>query len=512
MPASSSPRVALLGFSIECNRFAPPATKAHFAYFVGEDLVAEARTATPRMLPEIPGFVAAMDAVGSWTPISIAFAAAEPNGPVEHAFFAEVLDTTERRLKAALPVDAVYICAHGAALTTEEDDPDGVLFERVRQIVGPEVPIAATLDLHANVSERMVRSVDVFIGYRTNPHLDMRERGGEAAGAVREMLAGVRPQRALVRLPIVPPTVTLLTAAGPYAEMIALGQHHMSPEIMNVSAMGGFAFADAPDCGLSVVVTARRDKRAAEALAREIAELGWANRARFYPRLTSLDVAVEKALAVGRDPALPALVFADVADNPGGGGRGNTVFLLRAFYEAGVEGALLGVFYDPDLAAEAHRQGDGARFEAQFNRSETNSFSERYTVPATVVALSDGQCVGRRGIYAGMRLDLGPCAALKVGGVTVVVISHRVQCADPVFFEMMGLDIGQARSVVVKSRGHFRGGFDQFFGPEQIVEVDLPGLTSPMLHRFAWTRLPRPVIPLDEGVDWQPAPEDIGNA
>jgi len=340
----------------------------------------------------------------------------------------------------------------------------------------------------------------------------MRERGAEAAAAIREMLGGVKPQSALIRLPIVPPTVTLLTAAGPYAEMIELGQRRMSPEIMNVSAMGGFAFADAPECGLSVVVTARRDKRAAETLAREIAELGWANRARFYPRLTSVDEAVERALAVGRNRSLPALAFADVADNPGGGGRGNTVFLLRTFYEAGVTNALLGVFYDPDLAAEAERRGIGAHLEAQFNRAETTAFSEPYSAPATVAAVTDGICVGRRGIYAGMRLELGPCAALTVGGVTVVVVSHRVQCADPVFFEMMGLDIGRARSVVVKSRGHFRGGFDEFFGPEQIVEVDLPGLTSPMLNRFTWTRLPRPVIPLDEGVDWQPLPGDTAYA
>jgi len=515
MPAPSSPRVAILGFSIECNRFAPVATKAHFlarTYLEGDGIIEEARSATPRMLPETPGFVAAMDASGAWTPVGVALAMTEPNGPVEHAFFVELLGTIERRLAAALPVDAVYICSHGAALTTEEDDTDGVLFAKVRGIVGPDIPIAATLDLHANVSERMVASVDAFIGYRTNPHLDMRERGAEAAMAIREMLGGVKPHRALIRLPIVPPTVTLLSAAGPYAEMIDLGQRRMNPEIMNVSAMGGFAFADAPECGLSVVVTARHDKRAAETLAREIAELGWANRARFYPRLTSLDEAVERALAVGRDRSLPALAFADVADNPGGGGRGNTVFLLRAFYEAGVTNALLGVFYDPDLAAEAQRRGVGAHLEAQFNRTETTAFSERYSAPATVAAVTDGICVGRRGIYAGMRLELGPCAALTVGAVTVVVVSHRVQCADPVFFEMMGLDIGRASSVVVKSRGHFRGGFDEFFGPEQIVEVDLPGLTSPMLGRFTWTRLPRPVIPLDEGVDWQPPPGDTANA
>jgi microcystin degradation protein MlrC len=505
MPDPSPPRVALLGFSIECNKFAPVATKAHFlarTYLEGDAILAEARKPAPVMLAETPGFVAAMDASGPWLPAGIALAMTEPNGPVEHAFFVELIATIERRLKAALPVDAVYICSHGAGLTTEEDDPDGMLFERVRAIVGPDVPIAASLDLHANVSQRMVRSIDAFIGYRTNPHLDMRERGAEAAAAIREMLAGLRPQSAFVRLPIVPPTVTMLTAAGPYAEMIELGQRRISPEILNVSVMGGFAFADTADNGLCVVVTARHDKRAAEALAREIAALGWANRARFYPRLTSLDEAVQRALAVGRDSSLPALAFADVADNPGGGGRGNTIFLLRAFCEAGVERALFGIVYDPPLAAEAHAGGVGAGFEARFNRWETTNFSEPWAAAATVAALSDGNCIGRRGIYAGTRLALGPCAALRVGRVTVVVVSHRVQCADPIFFEMMGLDIGAARLVAVKSRGHFRGGFDEFFGPDQIIEVDLPGLTSPMLNRFAWTRLPRPVIPLDDNVEW----------
>ncbi|MBV8736936.1 MAG: M81 family metallopeptidase [Alphaproteobacteria bacterium] len=507
MPPPSPPRVALLGFSIECNKFAPVAAKAHFTartYLEGDAIVAEARAPNPRMLAETPGFVAAMDASGPWVPVGAALAMTEPNGPVEHGFFVELLEVIERRLRMALPLDAVYICSHGAAVTTAEDDPDGLLFERVRRIVGPDVPIAATLDLHANVSERMVRSIDAFIGYRTNPHLDMRERGAEAAAAIREMLAGLRPQAAFVRLPIVPPTVTLLTAAGPYAEMIDLGQRRMTPEILNVSVMGGFAYSDTADNGLAVVVTARHDKRAAERLAYEIAELGWVNRARFYPRLTPLEEAVEKALMVGRDRSLPALAFADVADNPGGGGRGNTIFLLRAFCEAGVGGALLGVFYDPPLAAEAQRYGLHYQFDARFNRDETTNFSEPWTAPARVVALSDGNCVGRRGIYAGMRLELGPCAALQVGGVTVVVISHRVQCADPIFFEMMGLDIGRARSVVVKSRGHFRGGFDEFFGPDQIVEVDLPGLTSPMLNRFDWQRLPRPVIPLDDNAEWQP--------
>src|SRR5438874_4253515 len=307
MPAPANPRIAVLGFSIECNKFAPPATKAHFearTYLEGDAILEEARRATPTMLPETPGFIAAMDAAGRWIPVGIALAMSEPNGPVEHGFFEELLDTISQRLRAALPLDGVYFCAHGAAITTEEDDPEGVLFERIRTIVGPDVPVVATFDLHANVSDRMVEMIDAFIGYRTNPHLDMRERGAEAAAALRELLDGAKTERVRLRLPIVPPTVTLLTAAGPFAEMIELGQRRqeqLQPAIMNVSVMGGFAYADTAKNGLSVIVTARGDRNAANALAREIAQYGWGNRARFYPKLTPLDEAVAQALGVGRD-------------------------------------------------------------------------------------------------------------------------------------------------------------------------------------------------------------------
>src|SRR5438874_965510 len=386
MPAPANPRIAVLGFSIECNKFAPSATKAHFearTYLEGAAILDEARRATPTILPETPGFVAAMDKAGPWTPVGIALAMSEPNGPVEHGFFEELLDTITRGLKAALPVDGVYFCAHGAAITTEEDDPEGVLFERIREIVGPDVPVVATFDLHANVSDRMVQLIDAFIGYRTNPHLDMRERGVEAAAVLRELLAGAKTERVRLRLPIVPPSVTMLTAAGPYAEMIELGQrrqNELHPRIMNVSVMGGFAYADTAKNGLSVIITARGDRAPAEALAREIAQYGWDNRARFYAHLTPLAAAVEKALAAGRDPALPAVCFADVADNPGGGGRGNTMYLLRAFAEAGVEGSLFGIIYDPPLAAEAKGHGLHYHFSAGFNRDETTKFSETWAV------------------------------------------------------------------------------------------------------------------------------------
>ncbi len=519
--AGRGPRIALLGVSIECNRFAPVATRADFAartLLAGPALLAEARAPAPRMLAELPGFVAAMDAAGGWEPVPILLAMAEPNGPILHADFQAMMAAWEAGLIAAGRLDGVYAVLHGAALTTEDDDPEGSLLGLIRRICGAAVAVVATYDLHANVAPADVDLVDVYIGYRTNPHLDMRARGEEAAGAMHRLLGGLRTHRARVRLPIVPPTVSMLTGADvpdrPYGEMIDLGQRRMAEppyagRIVNVSVMGGFAFADTAHNGLTVFVTAT-DPAAAHALANEIAAAGWDRRARFRARLTALEDAVTLARATA-DPARKPLIFADVADNPGGGGRGNTMHILAALLAAGVRDALVGIIFDPALAAEAAALGPGARFSARFNRPDPardggDEFSHPFTAAAAVVAVRTAPIRGRRGIFADNTIDLGACAALRLGAITVVVVSNRVQCADPAFFEAFGLDIAAARVVVVKSRGHFRGGFDEFFAHDQVIEVDAPGLTSPVLSRFAWKHLPRPVLPLDPAAAWSPEP------
>ena len=500
-------RIALLGFSIECNRFAPVATEVDFrdrTYVTGPAMLEEARGVAPRMLAELPGFVADMDAAGPWEPVPLMIAMAEPNGPVEHALFRRMMADWEAGLRAAGPVDGVYAVLHGAGLTTEDDDPEGTLLAMVRDVVGAGLPVVASLDLHANVSERDVALVDGFIGYRTNPHLDMRERGAESAVLLRRLMgdglnAGERTHLVRVRLPIVAPTVTMLTGADvahrPYGELIDLGQRLAAADalVLNVSVMGGFAFADVPFAGMTVVVTAT-DAAVADGVAHEVAAAGWARRESFRATLTPLDAAVRRAVATAEGG--PALAFADVADNPGGGGRGNTLHILRAFVAAGVLDAVVGLIWDPALAADAHA-ADGP-FTAVFGRNA----EEQWATPTRVLALHDAPVQGRRGIFAGNTIPLGPMALLEVGGVRVAVASRRVQCADPAFLEALGVDLGAVRCLVVKSRGHFRGGFDELFGPSQIVEVDAPGLTSPMLDRFAWTRLPRPVVPLDEGVVW----------
>jgi len=511
MPTSSTgPRIAILGFAIESNRFAPISTREDFvtrAYLRGDALMADARSDAPAMTPEIPAFVRDMDGAGDWTPVPILFANAESGGPVEHGFFADTMAVFEAGLRAALPVQAVYICEHGAAITTESDDPDGEVFAMVRRIVGDAIPVVATVDLHANVSDRMVDSVDTLISYRRNPHVDMAERGADAARVLRELMAGGEVSVAHIRMPVCAPPTQLLTApgTGPYADMIASAEALLDdPRIINISGVAGFVYGDTPKNGLTVIVTTRNDPAYARQVALDLALPAWQGRAAFMPELTPVEQAVALAHAAGEDERLPAVCLADVADNPGGGGRGNTPYLLQALLAADVQGVIVGVITDAALCAEAHRLGVDASFLARFNREETTLYSDAFETQARVLALRDGQGVGRRGQLQGCRYDLGPSVLLQIGGIKVVVVSNRYQCHEPMFFEMFGLDIAAARTVVVKSRGHFRAAFDEFFKPEQIYNVDVAGLTSPVLARFDFQRLPRPVVPMDAMAEWTP--------
>ena len=503
-----NPRIAVLGFAIECNRFAPVTTAEDFEHDAdirGNRIVSEARSGKSITLPDLPGFFTEMDRTGDWTPVPLRVALAQPGGPVEENFFKAYLAEIEASLKSVLPVDGIFVACHGAALAQGTDDPDGDLFELLRRVAGPDVPIAAVFDLHANVSRRMIDNLDVFVGYLENPHIDIYERGVEAAKHMRELLAGTRTAVEMVKIPLVPPQIALLTARGPYADLIKYGQTKVGGDILNVSVMAGFAYSDSPKNGLTAVVTARNGNRQAAAdLSLDIAKRAWGMKERFKRAMMSLGDAVQLAVSVGRDRRRKPIILADVADNPGGGGRGNTTYLLRALKGGKAQGVIFGVFNDAALAAKAHELGEGAIFTASFNTQEHQEFSLPFDCEAKVIKLSDGKFVGRRGVLKNVSSDMGPSALLDLGGILVVVISIRCQCMDPRQFEIFDLDISQARVVVVKSRGHFRGGFDEFFKPEQIYEVDCPGLTSPVLANFTWTKLPRPVYPLDEETTWSP--------
>lgn len=505
----TGPRVALMGMILESNRYAKPAERADFeslTWMGGNALMTQARSTAPVIAREFCAFVAAMDATGPWTPVPILLTACHPHGPVQEAVFEEYWSSIEAGLEQ--PVDAVYLCHHGAMVATHLNDPDGELAARVRKKLGPDVPIVQTLDLHGNISDQMCDSVDLICGYRTNPHVDMRERGEEAAFSLRRILAGMaRPEVVHVKLPLAPASVTLLTANGPYGDLIDFGQKRqaeLSGAILNVSIFGNFIFSDVPENGLSIVVSARNDRQIAQDLAEEIAAMAWDMRQRFVRDLTPVATAVD--LANRKDG--PSIIFSDAGDNPGGGGSGRTTELIKALHAAGAQRVYYGSFFDPTLAAQAHDLGVGAVFTAGFNSDGTDQTWERWDTPfeaeATVLALHEGEVTGRLGIFAGRHLHLGPSALLQIGGIKVVVISDRAQTADPVMFEMFGLDIADARTVCVKSRGHFRAGFLPWFPPETVYEIDTAGLTSPVLERWPLKNIPRPSFPLDPLHEWMP--------
>lgn len=502
--SSKAPKVAVLGFHLEANAFSPLSIDEDFHAQCWEtgDAITELARGVSRLPSEVTGFYARMDELGAWTPAPLIVVGAPPGGPASASVWNTFLSEVEQRLLAAMPVDAVYVANHGASSADGVDDTEGDLARRLREIVGPGVPIIATHDLHCNVSQETVDALDGLIAYRTNPHVDQRERAADAADMIHEMLDGVRMETAYIRLPLTPPSVTLLTASGPYADMVAMGarltQKRGEGPIANVSVCAGFVFSDLPKCGVTIIVTARGDLQAARRTALQVARAGWADRARYIANTIS----VERAVELARDAQTP-LLFADVADNPGGGGRGNTSWLLQAFDEARIPNVVLGVFVDPELVAEAGKLGVGAEFDAVFNREES-AYSRRYVSRARILKLTDGEAMGRRGIMRGRKFSLGPTCLLELveSGMRVVVGSLRRQLAEPAMLEMHGIDIAHAGHIIAKSRGHYRAGFDEFFSDEQIHDVDSPGLTTPNLKQVDFKRLPRPVWPLDDDAVW----------
>ena len=209
------------------------------------------------------------------------------------------------------------------------------------------------------------------------------------------------------------------------------------------------------------------------------------------------------AKEVGDNPRAEPLLFADPADNPGGGGRGNTTFILKEFLSAGVKNCVIAVFFDIYAVRSAFEAGIGSKINITLNQNEKSQFSETMDIEATVISLHSGEFKGKFGMVAGTSADTGRTAVLEVGGIQLICISKRQQCRSSDFLSAFGIDPTTCKTIVVKSRGHFRAGFKHIFSPSQILEIDLPGLTSPNLSNFDWEYLPRPVYPMDKDTIWE---------
>lgn len=491
-------RVAVGGIAHETNTFAPRPTTLHDfegrTYLSGASLLEGCRGA----LNVVGGVIAEADARGvDLLPLLVA--SALPGGIVERTAWSvlrtRLLDRLHARLVGPWSLDGVLLVLHGAMVAEGDDDPEGTLLTDVRHLVGPEVPLVATLDSHANLSPAMVAAADALIGYRTYPHLDVVARGRDALALVVRLVGGeARPVTVLRSLPLLlalPPQRT----DGPTAirTVIDLGRElERDAGVMAVDVAGGFPYADVPHAGASVRVTTDGDEALAASIADRVVAGLWDRRDRLRFHGLAPDEGIDRALAA-RSEAGP-VVIADVADNPGAGARGNGTLLLERLLARGVRGAVVAALPSVGAVAAAVAAGEGGVVRVALGPPGEG----RLDLTARVRVLSDGVFVATGPMATGGATRIGRTAVLETDGVEIVVCERRVAANDPALLRMVGIEPAARRIVVLKSGVHFRAAFAPLAA--SIIEVETPGLSPSDLSTLPYRRLRRPIAPLDPGV------------
>ena len=493
-------RIAIGGFQHETNTFAP--SKATYEQFVRDGgwpglrrggAILDTMVAD-RNLP-IAGFIEEMRSNPSARKHELAptaWAACEPSAHVTEDAYERIAAMIVDGVAAARP-DAVYLDLHGAMVAEHVDDGEGELLARVRRVVGPKVPVVASLDLHANVTARMLEAADVMVAYRTYPHVDMAETGARCAWLLARMLDGnlSRLHKAARRVPFLIPLTAQCTALEPARAIYAALAAMESAKMPTLSFTPGFPAADFPECG-PVVFAYGGDQQAADAAADALAALVARHEGDFDIEVHEPRDAVRIALRAAERASRP-VVIADTQDNPGAGGDSDTTGMLRALLDARAghapRGAALGLMVDPAAAAAAHAAGPGREIEIALGGRSGIAGDAPLRARFRIEALADGHvdCTGP--FYRGARMELGPSACLQLEGVRIAVTSRKTQLADQALLRFVGIEPTETAIVVVKSSVHFRADFAPI--AEQILVAAAPGPMIADPSRFEWTRLQR---------------------
>ena len=466
-------KIAIGGVQHETNTFAD--SRATFEEFVHADAwpgMARGRALLDSVaginLP-IAGFVAQAQAEGhELRPLM--WCAAQPSGPVTRDAFERIAFILLEDLSAALPVDAIYLDLHGAMVAEHIDDADGELLRRVRERVGVATPIVASLDLHANVSQTMLEQASVLIAYRAYPHVDMAETGARAARLLPRLIGKPRLRRALRHLDFLIPLTSQCTLIDPIRTTMTHAAEREREGVVSLHFTPGFPLADVPECGPCVFGYGEEDSiaRVVNELADEVAEGESAVSGRFW----SVADAVSRALEVAR-LGLGPVILVDTQDNPGAGGNGDSTSIIGALIAAGAEGVVAGLICDPETARQAHAVGAGERLHAAVGAKSGFPGERPIEAEFTVESLGDGRFTGTGPFYLGTRMDLGPMACLRTGGVRIVVASRKQQAADQAMFRHLGIEPAGQRILVLKSSVHFRADFGDL--ASEILIVTAPG-------------------------------------
>ncbi|MCX7229266.1 MAG: M81 family metallopeptidase [Burkholderiales bacterium] len=484
--------IAIGGMQHETNTFAPsPADYAAFESGGGWPTIQRGESlfeAVAGANIPVQGAIDALRARGH-SLVPLTWAAASPSAQVTEDAFERIVGDLIARLRAAGRVDGVYLDLHGAMVCAHVDDGEGEILRRVREVVGPGVPVVASLDLHANVTRLMVAQSDALSIYRTYPHVDMAETGGRAAALLDAMLGrGRRPAKAFRQfdyLTGIPSQCTFIEPCqGLYARIADIERRHRA----SVDFAPGFPMADFAECGMSVVAYAD-DAASAQAALAEIGDAVAAAEPDFALTLLDPDEAVRRAMRDGA-PGAP-VVLADTQDNPGAGGNGDTVGLLAAMIRQRAPEAVLGLLIDPASAARAHEAGQGATLE--FALGATSGVAGHVPLAGRflVERLGDGRFTCTGPMFRGFRMQLGAMALLREekSGVRVVLASVKCQAADQEMFRHVGIEPIRQRVVALKSSVHFRADFQPIAREVLVVRSPGPALADPV--EFAWKRLRR---------------------
>lgn len=429
-------------------------------------------------------------------PVPLLRADAWPGGLIVRADYEALRDELCERLRLAdaeARVDGVLLDLHGAMVVEGIDDGDGDVVAAVRAVLGPDRPLVFTQDLHGNHTRLRVSAGDALIGFDTFPHVDMAERGLEAAELIARTVRGeIRPVMALHQLPLFWATSTQITAHPPMDEV--LRQVHAleaRPGILSVTVATGFPWADVPEVGSSVVVVADGRRELAQQVADELAAWIWERRDRWYAE----PVTVREALAAGARAGRYPIILADHTDNTGGGSPGDSTEMLRTFLELRLTDALLLYMVDPEVAVQAHQAGPGARISVRLGGKSAPIQGPPLEAEADVIALSDGAFAYDGPMFAGLKGNLGASARLQIEGVTVVVVTGREQPFDMAFARSLGIDCRQMRVIGLKSSAHFRAAFEPIAG--SIYNIDAAGIHTHVYPDLPHRKRTRPVFPVE---------------
>ena len=477
-------RIAIGGFHHETNCFVN--SRTDFAYFAshrdrpplvyGDDVFKWLAGTTFA----IAGFIEDMRASHELVPLL--WTSGGAGGMVTTDAFERITCSLVGSLSLAMPVDAVYLDLHGAMVTEDFEDGEGELLRRVRAAVGPGIPIAISLDYHANVTPQMVELSDALIAYRTYPHVDRVETGQYAAKAMQALLQRGRPVgRALRKVPFLIPLNGQCTLVDPSRSMVARSRV-AEEDLVNLSYLAGFPPSDLHWCGPSVIAHAWT-QAAADRAADEMLGAILAEEANFAEAMVSPEEGVARATAVSRTASRP-VVIADTQDNPGCGGTSDSTGLLKALVGANAQGAVLGFLCDAEAANAAHAAGEGAQISMALGGRSGPQGVTPLEATYTVTRLGSGQFDSDGDVSGGRKIDVGPMALLTLGGVSIVVTSKRLQAYDKAGFRHVGIEPSRQKILALKSTCHYRAEFEPI--AEEVIVVLAPGyyLADPTLYPF----------------------------